>query len=661
MHEILNFSNGLNPNAAYTKFRNSTARDWRNLRVDEQGFLEVRDGHTLVYDDDSVTDIFVHKELMLAIIDSELKWARIGDAGEEIEFNDFDPDINLNATRRWAFTPLSNATGDYIFMGNGTGELTGGLGGVYVIDLADVFGSDDPQDPTAYHPYMNKPSAPTISNLDRGENDKDDDEIVVRRVDIKVQLVQINEDGIVTAISEPSDSVTVSGINALSTGHTEEDLGDDYLDYYSTFDVTLNLSTNAGIADKVDVFITEPYIATETFGEDRESLPYYKIGRLNYQNGLVHNFFSPLTIGGRERLITGEYERVNWQYIESDSVRSYAMRPNDDKLYLSYFDGINIRLFRNFTDFIPLNLNGEEVTGMKFLPETPWLAVYTPNQIILVLTDPNPELMRVIGRYGSTDRDESVGCVAPQSLVAVGRYHYFLGGNKRVYRFAGRGPTWISHQVQPLLNQIEISDTTGIANAYAVAYEGDYYLSYPSRTEEPIHNLEWRGQDLTWREEEVEWKEESYTPNTTLILDTERELWYRDGFGVSFFTKSPTERLYGIIHGNIYSLYDNEEADDSDEVVAWLWRSNRLLMPVQQLVHNINVKIQGAGDVIVKAKTEEGEQTRTITCEDPNHYWGQRAGVNLRGRTLDLTVMGTGPITIDRITINERPRRINRR
>ena len=659
MHEILNFSSGLNPNAAYTKFRNSTARDWKNLRVDEQGFLEVRDGHTLVYGDEAVSQFFVYKTLIIAVIDGEFMWARTND--DPIEFNDFSPAFDINSTKSFEFHPIGNATGEYIFMGNGTGELTGGIGGQYVIDLEDVFDSENPQDPTAYHPYINKPGTPTVGISHTGV---DDDALTPYSIYWKTQAVRVNEDDVDVIISPPSDAVFKSGFNSLKPDNTVDDIDEDSLidndgntvDPRTFVEIETNIPQNE-LATHADIYRT---IRREGNAEG----PYYLAGRLELSRGSVYESSVPLDDVGLEQLqkLVEGGERVNWRYVDVDSVRSYVMRPNDDRLYLSYFDPESSRrLFHNFTDHISLPTSGEEVTGLKFLPETPWLAVYTPSQIILVLTDPNPELMRVIGRYGSTDRDEAVGCVAPKSLVAIGRYHYFLGGNKRVYRFAGRNPTWLSHQVQPILNQIEISDTTGIANAYAVAHEGDYYLSYPSRDEDPIHYLEWRGQDLTWREEEVEWKEDSYTPNTTLILDTERSLWYRDGFGVSFFTKSPIERLYGIIHGNIYSLYDNEDGDDSEEIVEWLWRSNRLLMPVQQLVHNINVKIQGAGDVIVKAKTEEGEQTRIITCEDPNHYWGQRAGVNLRGRTLDLTVMGTGPITIDRITINERARRVNSR
>ena len=154
----------------------------------------------------------------------------------------------------------------------------------------------------------------------------------------------------------------------------------------------------------------------------------------------------------------------------------------------------------------------------------------------------------------------------------------------------------------------------------------------------------------------MRWAEEETLPNTTLILDTERNLWYRDGFGVKAFQKGATGRLYGIITGAIYSLYDGDNSD-----LDWLWQSNRILMNERQLVHNVSVKTQEPASLGVRVETEEGVQEQELDITESNDYWGQRAGINLRGRTLDVTIVGQGPVEIDRLAVNERPRRANLR
>ena len=350
-------------------------------------------------------------------------------------------------------------------------------------------------------------------------------------------------------------------------------------------------------------------------------------------------------------------ERIVWDNIEVDAVRIYATAQNDNNLYLSYFDGINERRFMNLTDSLALPLYDDEITAIKMLPETPWLAVYTASQIILVITDSNPELFQVVGRYGALDKDESIGCIAPGSLAAVGRYHYFLAGNKRVYRFSGRGPTWVSSSVQPILQSVVVPTPFEPVNAHAIAHDGHYYLSFQATEGNDIYLGEARPhRKVGVNDQDTQMGADKYVPNTTLVLDTERMIWYKDDYGAVSFVKTRSNRLYGVILGEICSLYDTDDDD-----LRWLWRSNRLLLPVQQLIHNINVKTQGEADIDVTVSTEEGEQTQSLSIEDANHYYGQRAGVNLRGRILDLTVQGAMPAVIDRITINERPRRVNLR
>ena len=340
MHEITDFTAGLIPNAAWARFRNTAAQNMNGLRVDPQGFLDTRDGHTLIYDTDQVDDVFIYKNIIIAVIDSKLKWGRLqyippsditpltrtytdttgavsdtiqfkllssgpftgiiigftasdaqasinaltalgsGDTlrfdsddqadvtiklsrdnavvdwsgdpsygrfiyiasqdytlsgtfvldtayrletGEQVRFNDFNPVINLNATKDWNFTAIKNATGEYIFMGNGTGELTGGLGGVYVIYLKDVFKAENPANPTASHFYLNTPTIGSVSILAPGHTDN---HLENRPIAFRVQAVQENDDGIAVAVSEPSAPIIQSGFKTLKADSSASDIDD---------------------------------------------------------------------------------------------------------------------------------------------------------------------------------------------------------------------------------------------------------------------------------------------------------------------------------------------------------------------------------------------------------------------------------------------------
>lgn len=347
-------------------------------------------------------------------------------------------------------------------------------------------------------------------------------------------------------------------------------------------------------------------------------------------------------------------EVVSWRYAEVDSHRIYAVTPDESRIYLSYFDGIAERRYMNLVDYIDLPLAGDPITGIKFLDDT-YLAVYTVHRILLVYTDPAPELIQVRGQYSQGPNDEAVGCVAPQSLVEIDQYHYFLSANKRVYRFGGRRPTWASSHVQPLLEPLNIPEaddaSVQLSGAVAVAHKGFYCISFPSLEVAAVSDSMWQGRGINWRDGSTEWRTDLSKSNTTLIYDMDRDKWYRDGFGVDSYTKDSRDRLYGIIRGNIYALYDDP---DSEEVIYWAWHSNYLMLPPRTVIYNVNVKTQVPVDMTLTVRTEEASQTRELAAADANDYWGQYAGFNLRGRTARLSIEGSGRTVIDRITINER-------
>ena len=649
MHEVLNFAGGLVPNAAYTKARNSTAHDWNNLRVTDQGFLEVRNGHTRIYDGSVVSEMFTYKNLMLAVTSGRLKWARVEEDDTDITFNDFTPDHQVNTTNEYAFKALSYELEESILFSNGPS--------LFVIDLKNVFATGtSQQDPVMHDFYLPPPTDPVVTRVIDGT---DDDDIEGLRVDVKVQSF-VESDGVSVAVSTSINTETITSIHTLKSGVDITDIAGNKADreeYRTRVRVTsgsLQAGIKANPTATIAVYFTEPYDP-----DDDPPGTYYKFGEIDLEDGETYfEWTMPLEPHDyiMDETLIDSVHTPAWKMIEVDNVRAYATDDTTNRLWVSYFDGINNRLFRSFNDYIPLPTGGEQITGLKFLGESGWLIVYTSQRIIIVAVDPNPELIEVVGIYGSLENDEYIGCIAPKSLVSIGRYHYFLGGDRRVYRFDGRQPKWLSSKVQPILREIQVPVPFEPVSAHAVAHEGYYYLSYPSN-EDQKRILSWRGEDIEWRDNPLQWRSnEAHVPHATLVLDTERNLWYRDRFGVSSFQKGATGRLYGIIDGSICSLYDGDNSD-----LVWLWQSNRILMNDRQLIHNVSVKTQEPASLDVRVETEEGLQRQELDITEPNDYWGQRAGMNLRGRTLDVTISGQGPIEIDRLAINERPRRANLR
>ena len=586
-------------------------------------------------------------------------------------------------------------------------------------------------------------------------------------VHIKLQSVIADDEDIdtpATVVSEASDALRVRA-------NSEDFAG-------VTFTLDLDESTEANF---IDIYQTERSETRRTAIEDEvdfEDGTYYLQRRVPYINEQEFRYEVPQnTIDGKLE-IDDTFELVepvgnpDWKYLEVDLLRSYAV-DDSNLLYLSYFDGISDRRIRNFTDTIPLDTGGEPITGIKTLRERQ-LAVYTPHRIILIQTDPLAELTIVISVFNTGDRDEAVGCIAPDSLVAMGGYHYFLSANKRILRFGGSLPTWQSEKVQPDLEMLGVeyfSDgSVALAQTVGVAYKGNYHLSFNSlaRPAQSLSVLTWYDEPVTWYENTLSWDNnvreifswmneadvvvdrdgtpivvtlnwqqgqpriprfglddiiivfyadkgrfnqiqsgddgfvigdqgldeiislqnfvdnedgtgtlDLYVdpsgidiselasqlkiyirlvacqphipvPNTTLIYDVDRDRWYEDGFGLESATKDANDRLYGVIGARIYAMYegDSEEFD-------WAWQSNQFNLPPRTFIHNVSVRLGGAGNVDVTLDTEEGKSTRSIEVTNPFDYFSQRAGFNLRGETAEVAIHSSSKTAIRRIAINE--------
>lgn len=650
MHEITGFTAGLIPNAAWTRFRNTAASDMDGLRVHPQGFLESRAGHTWIFHDEPVEDFFIYKNLVIAIIDSNLRWGRLNNNQIGVVFSDFDPVINLNATKGWSFTVLDNATGEYIFMGNGTGELTGGLGGVYVIDLTDVFAHEQPQAPTAYHFYLNKPTISSVTIVDPGRSGES--RLEKRPIAFRVQVVQTLND-VPIAVSEPSEPILLSGFNTLRADQSAADIPSG-TEVRTRYRVQFNLPSR-GIANKMYI-----YRAERNHDGGLVSL-FRRVGIVDYptldtQTGSQFEGLMEITDDGfstSDHIIPDAGEKVAWKYIETDGVRSYAVPENSDRLYFSYFDGISERLYRNFSDELAIPTDGEPITGLKFLRRN-YLVVYTARRIILIRTDPIASRCTVVDQIPTESNDSSIGCYAPRSLVNHSGYHFFVASDKRVYRYGGQNVRWIGDKIEPLLVPLDVEIPDNVlftpANIHGAIHEGLYYLSYPNLHEPPANAIYWRNQTVSWRDNGLDWKPSlsPHAPNTTLIYDIERERWYKDQFGVSTFAKDSFDRLYGIIRKSVFRMYD-----DPDMAVPWRWKSNKFILPQYMLLFNVFVYSQTEADITVTLRTEQGEETQSLVVEDAFDYFSQYAGFSLWGRTAEIEIEGYGPVTIDRIVLNE--------
>ena len=649
MFEIANFTSGLVPNAGWSRARNAAAQDQSDLRPSDQGFLEDRAAHRTVYDDDALTQVFAYKTLLLGIIDEELKWARARPRGETVEFQSFSPVAGLNTTDRWQFQPIKNATGEYIFMGNGHE--------VYLIDLDGVF-DDNPLPPSLDPFYIDQqPNAPTytVNELGTDEPDHLERNVIVMRT----QYVEY-KDRVRVAVSEPSEPARIEGVNILQQGSARSDL-DNTRTTRTAITVHYNLPQGSIRGDRVELYFSEPFYDPDNANTAAdENRPMYLVSSVEIPaSGTIdqaHTLRVERDAYGRSSLMPQQGERVDWGFIETDGLRSYAAQPGSDNLYLSLFDPeTSDRLFRNFADTIALPIDGERITGLKFLREG-LLAVYTPHRIVLVATDPLPELCQVTSVYTTGPNDEPVGCIAPESLVQAGAYHYFLSSNYWVYRFGSQNPVWVSASVQPILDTVAVPEeddaSLALINAQAVFHQGHYVLSIPSLSHDPLHHfLTWRGNQFGWRRRiSLEWRDNLYRQNTTLLYEYRRNRWYKDGFGVESFAKDERDRLYGVVGGELLALYDDP---DSDSEALRVWQSNQILIPPRTQIFNVFVKSQIPATLTVTVKTESGTETSDLFIEDVDDYWASHMGCQLYGRTVQVTVESKGPLLLDRISINE--------
>ena len=359
-------------------------------------------------------------------------------------------------------------------------------------------------------------------------------------------------------------------------------------------------------ATHVDVFATE----------DKVSERYFWIARLPVGQTVDYHF--PILDINTESPLT--FETPDWEYIAANEFRAYVAENNSNRVYFSHFNpGTGERLYRNFTDFIDLDLNGGHITGLHFLRDT-HLVVYASNQLQILATDALAELHSVIDFIKPRDdTGEFIGCQSPKSIVDMGGVHYFLATDKRVYLFEGAQLRERSDKVHGVLHTV-----SQLANVVGFSHDRHYLLSFST--------------------------EDSGDPNTTLVYDTVHNVWWQDDFGVTDAMKDAGGNVYGVIDGETYQLYVGET--DNGQAIRRTWRSHPFYGKLSQWWESVHVSPQNAAVVDVAAYTEQENASGQLHINDVRDVFAQRMGMSLWGRTLTVEIQTQSPAAIDRIAVN---------
>lgn len=453
--------------------------------------------------------------------------------------------------------------------------------------------------------------------LDGGEQDREPDQTGDNQGPRRKQVIWDGKDdfgddvppGTYAVAFEEAVPIHGSGVTGGLTPVEDYEYRRSFLPFTVEWE-TLEISVGSvAEATHVDVYVTE----------DSVSERYFWIARTPV-NETVHYHFPVLDVNTEAPLT---FENPDWVYIAANEFRSYVAEADSNRIYLSYFNpGTSEKLYRNFTDFIDLDLQDGTITGLHFLRDT-HLIVYTSNQIQILATDPLPELHQVIDFITPRDdKGEFIGCVSPESIVDMGGEHYFLATDKRIYRFDGSNLREMSEKIHGILSRL-----TALSTAVGFSHDRHYLLS-----------IRLDGED------------------TTLVYDLVHNVWWQDDFGVTDAMKDREGHVYGVIDGETFQLYTGET--DDGQPIRRVWRSHPHYAAVQARWESIHVYPQAPAVIDIEASTELGSTEGTLHIESISDPFAQRMGCNLRGRTLTIEIATESTAAIDRISVNERVRNV---
>lgn len=386
----------------------------------------------------------------------------------------------------------------------------------------------------------------------------------------------------------------------------------------------VNFSAAAQVAgaNYIDVY--------STLGD--ETTAYHWIARIPIDGELIYQF--PLVFDASRPSVL-DFESPNYRFIAANEFRTYVAEANSNKVYLSHYEpGTAERLYQNFTDIIPLEIDEGFITGLHFLRDG-HLVVYCSNQIQMIATDPDPALHAVMDYIKpQDDNGENIGCIAPQTIVNILGVHYFLATNQHVYTFDGQRVLPISYPVQGVFDgqtaPVTENGQLQFENAVAYATKEDYILAISTPA---VSNR---------------------LPNLIMVYDRTHGIWWQDTFAFRAVTKTVSGLVFAADNGVLFLPYQGDR--DFGERVRYTWKNNPYLQRSHSHWDSVHVYSLGAAEIDIIAITEQGRREGHLSIPDAGDWWSQRLGLpGLRGRFYQVQITTDAPMPIDRIMVNERP------
>jgi len=670
--QITTFERGLITNTERIVNPHETASYVRNNRTEHHGWLAPRKGMKGISSESEITDVFIHKSIILIVKSGYLKWARLNDEiGSQLTFYDLG-EIQDGVRQQYRIKTGAERVvfkgqvdeegneGDVVWISTGKASFVVNIPGApnapAITGVPSARGFYLPKAKLEYSFVDNEPSGRTnrvwiraqfvLTDGSNDVTDPDPSEAIQRKADggspyapavvfsesSDARYVDIRADaeGDATSIQIRVEGAP-DGTNGYVDIYQTELNGAENGDYYFIERVPYSSNYNSLLVGDIDF----SYDASKPRGSFTKAL------RNSDTNiGTPWGYSSqddPNSLKSFRKMVYVSNFSPHFQHIATNKFRNYVAESNSNRVYISYYDPAEeIKLFQNFPDYIPLDLAGGAITGLAFIRDN-LLVVYATNQIQLIQTDPLIELHSVIDILGPRDSDGNlIGCSAPDTIVDMGGIHYFLATNRYIYRFNGRSADSISDLVHVMFQAVVLPTTEYgepiPSRALAFAYDKDYYISIPSLLEKGL-------------------TETPEYPNTTLLYDVQYRRWWQDGFGIRSITKSYPERLFSVINSKLFELYQGK--DDDGTPIRRIWRNNPYATRPHERFESVHVYCQEAARVDIKAITEFDEYETYIDVENPEHWHDMRAGCDLRGRLHSVEISTESPTIIDRITTNE--------
>lgn len=608
-YAVNDFSGGYMTNAAYHAGRQKSAQHLLDCRSQEQGWLIPRKGYVSIASETGVSEVFAHKNILLAVQDSILKWARIGEPTAQLELQDFAERVELVETVNQGV--VFHAREDHVYVS--------AANAAYVIDVSD------PQS-IEVKPFRLPKTPHNIYNIRIDNRETQAGEGYAVGLYAQAAVLDENDDPIVVA--PLSDLLMTIRYVRDPEEHSASELTDVQVEL-ARLDDALEGATH------LKIYTTRP---TDNAPDSTADLVSVTEGYMRAEVGQTTTFAYGSSYDEADSDFVPAGDPVDFAYIATNEFRAYVAEAGSNRVYFSHYDpATNLSLFQNFTDVIALDLGGGgEITGLHFLRDT-FLYVYTTNQIQVISTDPIAELHRVVDYIKPRDeKGEVVGCAAPDTIVNIVGRHYFLATNQRVYRFDGQRLYDVSDRVHGAFQKVLTPTSDGeirLQDAIGYSVDENYVLSV---------NM------LIPDEGQVD------RPNRLLIYDVTHGVWWQDSYGIQAVSKGVYDTVFGVMDGQLYLLHHGTTDDGTP--IRRVWKGHPYQTATQKTWESVHVHPLEPCHVDITASTELDEFTGYVDVENIASFDEKRMGCNLRGALQTIEIQTESEATIHRISVNERPR-----